>query len=253
MTKRAHPENESFDSLEDKGEERYNNPNLEVLKKIKRSLSRKQAKYESLIDEFSTYVGDLVEINEMAKGKRGKRAGGGKRSAPRSGRTHTVLWWTPPANPPVIIENKWRTARLKISSLAAGDAGIIVDITPAGLFTALKNQQGIDITTALASVRVLGMFSYAFAGVADTGQQVYPSTKIRVYSPMEDSTQGVLIAQREDQGTLDSVARVGFKYPDFLAGRVMNGASTSYFAQLENYHCARGVVFVDCSWCSQPN
>lgn len=126
------------------------------------------------------------------------------RPASRSSRVQTVGWWTPPANPPVIAENKWRLARLKVNVAAAGDSGAIENITPARVFEILKAQQGVDITPALASVRICGVFSYALAGVADGGAQVYPSTKLRVYTPKEDNSQGVLIAQREDSGTLDS-------------------------------------------------
>lgn len=190
----------------------------------------------------------------------GKRGPGNKKNkptmnapGPRSSRVNTVAWYTPPANPPAVAENKWRTARLKINVAAAGDSGAVENITPARLFLTLKSQQGLDIPPALTSVRVSGVFSYALAGVANAGGQVYPSTKIRVYTPKEDSTQGVLIAQREDSGTLDSVARIGYKYPVFLGGMVLNGASTAYFVQIENYHCARGFIYIDCSWTANPN
>jgi len=162
-------------------------------------------------------------------------------------------WFVPSKNPPPVAENRWRPARLKFNIAAAGDSGAIENITPTSVFTILKTQQGIDVTAALASCRIKSIFTYALPGVADSGGQVYPSTKIRIYSPEEDSSQGVLIAQREDAGTLDSVARIGYTYPRYLSGRVLNGDATAYFAQIENYHTARGYVYLDIMWCTNPN
>jgi len=159
----------------------------------------------------------------------------------------------PPSDPPVVQETKWRFARLKIGVAAAGDSGAITNFTPASLFAVLKSQQGIEVQTGLATVRVLKVMSYALQGVADSGGQTYPSTKIRVYSPLEDSAQGVLISQREDAGTLQSVARIGYTYPKHLQDRVLNEASTAYFCQTESYHCARGIVYIDVLWAAIPN
>lgn len=163
------------------------------------------------------------------------------------------VFYNPPRDPPMIIENKWRFARLKLNVAAAGDSGAIENITPARVFEVLKAQQGVDITAALASCRIIGTFSYALPGVADSGAQVYPSTKLRVYTPMEDSSQGVLVAQREDSGTLEVPGKVGYRYPRHLAERVLNGAGSNYFIQIENYHTARGLVYLDIYWCSNPN
>jgi len=165
-----------------------------------------------------------------------------------------ICTWTKPSrDPPVIIENRWRHARIKINIAAAGDSGAIENITPALVFSSLKAQQGLDVTASLSSVRIVGMNAYALAGVADSGGQTYPSTKLRIYTPKEDSTQGVLLSQREDSGTLDEPARLGVRYPNYLSSRVLNGASTAYFAQLEQYHTARGLLYVYCYWCNNPN
>jgi len=172
---------------------------------------------------------------------------------PKMSLTEIGGWFTPPKNPPQVAENKWRPARLKINIAAAGDSGAIENITPTLVFNTLKAQQGIDVTAALSSCRIKSIFSYSVPGVADSGGQVYPSTKIRVYSPEEDSSQGVLIAQREDSGTLDSVARIGYTFPRYLSGRVLNGDATAFFAQIENYHTARGYVYLDIMWTANPN
>jgi hypothetical protein len=152
-----------------------------------------------------------------------------------------------------VLENKWRYARVKLNIAAAGDSGAIENITPTTVFSLLKSQQGVDVQTGLASCRVMSIFSYAVPGVADSGGQTYPSTKLRIYTPMEDSTQGVLLEQREDQGTLDEPARIGYHYPIHLKQRVLNEASTSYFCQLEQYHCARGYIYIDLYWTTSPN
>jgi hypothetical protein len=162
-------------------------------------------------------------------------------------------WFSPKPNPPVVAENVWRYARLKINVAAAGDSGAIENITPAVIFEKLKAQQGIDITAALASVKITSVMSYALPGIADTGAQTYPSTKIRVYAPLETLAQGVLIAQKEDAGTLNSVARVGYRYSSPLAERVLAGSGTNYVVQIENYHCARGFIYIDCHWSANPN
>jgi len=162
-------------------------------------------------------------------------------------------WFMPPANPPIVLETKWRYARLKIGIAAAGDSGAITQFTGTSIFAALKTQQGIDVTAALSTCRVLSVRSYALQGVADSGGQTYPSTKIRAYAPMEDSAQGVLLEQREDAGTLSSVARIGYHYPKHLRERVIQGTATNYFCETENYHCARGIVYIDIMWATQPN
>lgn len=183
-----------------------------------------------------------------------------KKSAAALARSQNALrqklaggWYNPSKDPPVIAENVWRYARLKLNVAAAGDSGAIENITPTVVFSLLKSQQGIDITAALASVKITSVFSYALPGIADTGSQTYPSTKIRVYAPLEDTTQGVLIAQKEDSGTLNNVARVGYRYSSALSERVLNGAGANYFAQIENYHAARGFVYIDCHWSANPN
>lgn len=162
-------------------------------------------------------------------------------------------WYSPPANPPVILETKWRFCRLKFGVAAAGDSGAIENYTPVRIFEGLKAQQGIDVTAALSTCRILRISSYALQGVADSGGQTYPSTKIRAFAPTEDTNQGVLLEQREDGGTLQSVARIGYRYPKHLQQKVMGGSSTLYFCQIENYHCARGYVYIDCMWATNPN
>lgn len=187
---------------------------------------------------------------------RNRRVRGGANragTAASSVSTNIVRWFNPPANPPPVMETKWRYARLKFGSAAAGDSGAIENWTPVRVFEGLKAQQGLSVDAGLASVRVLGAALYALQGVAASGGQTYPSAKLRMYTPMEDSTQGVLVAQREDSGTLQSVARIGCKLPMYLSGRVMNSSSTSYFMQSEYYHAARAFIYIDVMWATQPN
>lgn len=182
---------------------------------------------------------------------------------PKQRRTHLAMsgtslqavgnWHSPPVDPPPIIDNKWRFARLKTNVAAAGDSGSLIDFTAVSVFNALKVQQGVNISSDVASVRILKVMSYALQGVADAGGQTYPSTKIRVYAPLEDSSQGVLLGQREDIGTLQSAARIGYRYPKHLQDRVLASSSTAYFCQVENYHCARGYVYIDVMWTTNPN
>lgn len=183
----------------------------------------------------------------MPPKKKSSRNQGSRRNLPAAG------WSKPPRDPPPVRENAWRRALLKLNVAAAGDSGAVENVTPARVFNTLKAQQGLDVTAALSSCKVIGLHSYAVPGVADGGGQVYPSTKLRMYTPNEDSTQGVLIDQREDSGTLDEPARIGYKYAPHLSHRVLNGASTAYFAQVENYHTARGFVYMDVMWTTNPN
>jgi len=162
-------------------------------------------------------------------------------------------WITPPSNPPPIIENRWRKAILKFNSPAAGDSGSIEDVTPARVFELLKSQQGLDVTAALSKCRFLQIKSYSLPGVADSGGQTYPTTKMEIYTPEESATQGVLLAQREDSGTLDSPARIGYTFAEPLAARVLAGSSTAYVARVESYHCARVLVYITVMWCTVPN
>eukprot|EP01084_Bolivina_argentea_P164372 285759_1 len=178
---------------------------------------------------------------------RGGRAGGSRGSAAIGG------WFTPPRDPPVVAETKWRFARLKFGVSAAGDDGAITNYTGANVFEGLKAQQGLNVTAALSACRILQVMSYALQGVGDTGGQTYPSTKIRAYSPLEDGGQGVLLEQREDSGTLRDVAKIGYKFPKHLQERVLGGSATAYFAQVENYHCSRGIVYIDVMWATVPN
>eukprot|EP01084_Bolivina_argentea_P056622 103580_1 len=88
-------------------------------------------------------------------------------------------WHSPPVDPPPIIDNKWRFARLKTNVAGAGDSGAITDLTAVSVFNALKVQQGVNISNDPASVRILKVMTYALQGVAGAGGQTYPSTKIR--------------------------------------------------------------------------
>eukprot|EP01084_Bolivina_argentea_P089280 161115_1 len=183
----------------------------------------------------------------QAYAARGGRAGGSRGNGAIGG------WFVPPRDLPTVAETKWRFARLKFGIAAAGDGGAITNYSGTTVFEGLKTQQGINVTAALSACRILQVMSYALQGVGDSGGQTYPSTKIRVYAPLEDGGQGVLIEQREDSGTLRDVAKIGYKYPKHLQERVLGGSSTSYFVQTENYHCSRGIVFIDVMWATQPN
>jgi len=187
------------------------------------------------------------------KSRRVRKSGNpGGFAAPGTGAS-IVRWFNPSPDPPPVAETKWRFARLRFGASAAGDSGAIENWTPVRIFEGLKAQQGLSVDTGLASARVLGCMLYALQGVADSGGQTYPSAKLRVYTPNEDSTQGVLVAQHEDAGTIQSVARIGCKFPVYLQGRCLNSASTAYFMQTEYYHAARAYIYIDVLWATQPN
>jgi len=109
------------------------------------------------------------------------------------------------------------------------------------------------VTASLSKCRILSIRSYSLPGVADSGGQTYPTSKIEIFTPEESGTQGVLLAQREDSGTLDSPARLGYTFADHLAARVLTGSSTAFFARVESYHCARVLVYITVMWCNVPN
>jgi len=180
--------------------------------------------------------------------KRPSRGNAQKKPAARTG------WYTPPRDPPPVIENQWRYAKVRIDIESTdGNLARIADITPAQIFASLKFQQGLDVTAALSSCKVLGASSYALPGIGQGGEQVFPSTSLRVFSPQEDNTQGVLIDQRHDTGTLEFSARIGYKYQPFHAQRVLNGASNANIMRAELKNSVRGLVYVNMMWTTNPN
>jgi len=180
--------------------------------------------------------------------KRPSRGNGKSKPATRTG------WYTPPRDPPPVIENQWRYAKVRLDIESTdGNTPRIADLSPTHIFAALKYQQGLDVTAALSSCKVLGASSYALPGIGQGGGQVFPSISLRVYSPQEDNTQGVLIDQRHDTGSLDFAARIGYKYQPFHSQRVLNGASNAWIMQAELKNSVRGLVYVNMMWTTNPN
>lgn len=163
------------------------------------------------------------------------------------------MFGKPPKDPPTIVEQKWRRATLKVNVAAAGDSGAIEIFTGARIQETLLAQQRIPAPTSGEKMVFMThkIMSYALPGVADSGQQVYPSTKIRAY-PLNGLDQLALSYaqdQKEDSGTLEEPARLSYVWPAWQQQCSQFTSSTDAFAVIENYHCARGYVYLYVSFC----
>jgi len=95
--------------------------------------------------------------------------------------------------------------------------------------------------------------SYALPGVADGGGQTYPSSKIYAYDlgNLKDAGNNWSMDTREANGTLDDPARIGYSFPGWMQTipiLTVSDASSELF-KIENYHCARGLVYMNVSYC----
>lgn len=164
-------------------------------------------------------------------------------------------WFTPPANPPTIKEQKWKKVLLKANVAAAGDSGAIDIFTPIRLRELVQNQFRVPAPSAneVMLVRVHSVMSYSLPGVADSGAQTYPSTKLYIYdlnNPQAASTSWSMETS-ESSGTLDTPARIGYTYPGWMQTIpiLATDDATSELFKCENYHSARGYIFAWVSYC----
>jgi len=159
---------------------------------------------------------------------------------------------TPPPDPPVIKEVKWRRTLLKFDTVAATDAGQIEIVSAAKLLVQLTAQQRVPPPLANEKMvfRVHYVMTYGLPGIGDGGNQVYPSAKIRAYS-LNDPKQ-ILTSwaqdEAEDSGTLDVPARLSYTYPVWQQQSVILSSSTDALFVFEYYHTARGKNYVSLSY-----
>lgn len=184
--------------------------------------------------------------------KRATRRKPRTRSAPAM-RGKIGIFGKPPKDPPSIVEQKWRRATLKVNVAAAGDSGAIEIFTGVRIQEILLAQQRIPAPVSGEKMVFMmhKIVSYALPGVADSGQQVYPSTKIRGY-PLNGLAQLSLSYaqdQAEDSGTLDEPARLSYVWPAWQQQCSQFTTSADAFAVVENYHTARGFVYLYVSFC----
>jgi len=158
----------------------------------------------------------------------------------------------PPRDLPAVTEVKWRKAFLKFESVGAGDGGKIEIITAVRTQQVLLAQQRIP--GALAGEKLLLLFhkvtSYALPGIGDTGTRTYPSTKIRAYplNNLQELALSFAAMEREDQGELNEPARLCYTWPEWMQQTVVLGDATTSVAVVENYHTARGVIYLNVSF-----
>jgi len=158
----------------------------------------------------------------------------------------------PQPSAPSVTEVKWRKSTLKLNSVGATDAGKIDIITPVILQEVLLAQQRVP--QALTGEKLLFLIhritSYALPGVANAGGEVYPSTKIRIHPTDNQQQLATSWAQdeREDCGDLNGPARLSYVWPKWQQQRVLLADATTAICVIENYHCARGYIYVELSY-----
>jgi len=199
---------------------------------------------KNLIEEFSVYVGQKVQLhgNMPPKKKRGQRKP--KRNGGSSG---VGRFYSPSEDPPVIKEIKWRKAFLKWNTVEATDMGHIEEVTALKLREELTAQQRVPppLTGEKMLIRVKSIIGYGLPGIGDAGKQTSPSVKIRAY-PLNQLNQLALSwaqDEAEDAGSLDSNARIGYHWPAWQTQQLLLGDSTAAIAVVESYRTSRGYVY----------
>lgn len=177
----------------------------------------------------------------------------GKSKRARASPVDYGKWFTPSPTPPTIKEQKWKTARLKLQVAAAGDSGAVEIFNPVRLREIIGTQQRLPAPTAVQKmlVRVKSVFSYALPGIAESGTQAYPSTKIYVYDlgNLANAATNWSMDTRESAGTLNHAARIGYAFPRWMQSiPILTEGSVELF-KVENYHAARGYIYIDMQYC----